>query len=276
MTFSHVLVSNSVVLAMVLGGTTAGNVRAQAVRLELRPHLGDTLYLRLEQQMEMRGVPHNGADSTRVMTANLRVRARAIPTSYSGAVTNLTAITDSLVMSPTPPDPNSTAESVRRRVEGRRTEVRVNRDGAMEAISQDRSDDPSPLFGQTPAILPGEMVRPGDRWAREMVIPLTPGRRTPAAVRAVFRFDSLTADGGIAYVSVRGTLTAQAASRPFDAHEFRGTLTGTLEIDRRLGWITDSRTTVTATSHVSARDPRASPVDVWMKITQRIHAQREQ
>jgi hypothetical protein len=241
-----------------------------SVMLRLRPRLGDTLHMRLEQEMEMRGRPQASADGERTMSSLLRVRARAIPTRLDGNATILTTITDSIVAGPgsalLSPD-----ERVRRTLLGRPVEVRVRPDGAMEVLDRDRhEDDVSPLFGQMPAVLPGVEVRTGEQWVREMRLPVR-GTRGPALVRATFRLDSLGRGDQVAYISVRGTFfdspVAAAAGRPME-----GVLTGSIEFDRHLGWIRELRTTVVTRTDVQPADSRVPPMAVWMRITQRLQA----
>jgi hypothetical protein len=257
-------------LAAALLSLVVAELPAQSqVMLRLRPRLGDTLYMRLDQQMEMRGRPQDNADSERVMISTLRVRARAIPTRFEGGATIVTTITDSLIVGPSgsPFQPSDQAG----RIEGQPVEVRVLPDGAMEVLNRGQHEDEvSPLFGQMPALLPAVEVRAGDQWVREMRLPVR-GTRGPALVRATFRLDSLGRGGQVAYISVRGTFhdtpSTRTAGRPME-----GSLTGSIEFDRDLGWISEMWTAIITRVDVRPAGSRAAPMAVWMRITQTLQA----
>ena len=52
---------------------------SQAVLLQIRPHIGDTLRMHLSQSVEMTGITHDrGRDSTSSMTTSIEVFSRAI------------------------------------------------------------------------------------------------------------------------------------------------------------------------------------------------------
>lgn len=263
------MTASRLALAGALLALVATELPAQnSVVLRLRPRLGDTLHMRLDQQMEMRGRTRESPDSERVMTSSMRVRARAIPTRLEGGATIITTITDSLIVTSGPADLPQ-PETQRPAFGFRPVEVRVRADGAMEVLDPEQHEDAvSPLVGQMPAVLPGVAVSVGDQWVRQMQLPVR-GSRGSAVVRATFRLDSLARGGQVAYISVRGTFqdTALHGDRPMD-----GTLTGSIEFDRDLGWIRDMRTTIATRTEVRPADRRTAPMAVWMRITQRLQA----
>jgi len=53
--------------------TRAADAGAQAVLLQIRPRVGDTLHLRLDQQTELTGMRRPGSTSTTTMTTTMRV-----------------------------------------------------------------------------------------------------------------------------------------------------------------------------------------------------------
>lgn len=255
----------------------AGALPAQtSVMLRLAPRLGDTLHMRLDQQMDMRGRPQDSAEAERTIANTLRVRARAVPTRRVGSATILTTITDSLVVS-SALGPAELMDRARRSFVGREVEVRVLPDGAMEVLDQELHDDePSPLFGHMPPVLPSVAVSVGDQWVREMQLPLRGSRSSASAVRVTFRLDSLGRDGRIAYISVRGAFYERAPAPGGAERPLEGSLAGVIEFDRQVGWIRDSRTTITMRSDVRGPDPRTAPMEVWMRITQRLQARTTQ
>jgi hypothetical protein len=261
-------------VAAALGGLflLGADVHAQStVLLRMAPRVGDTLHLRLEQQMEMRGRTRDGVDTARAMTTNLRVFARVVPIRVAGGATTVTTITDSLLVGTG--EQSRQLDQARLALQGRRTDVRIMPDGAMEVVDPAEHDDAaSPLFGNMPAVLPRGVVSVGARWTREMPLPMRGSRGTPAVVRATFRLDSLSRDNRVAFISVRGAFYERPQGVRGPERELEGSLTGALEFDRELGWVMDSHTTITMRSDARPPDIRAAPMEVWMRITQRLQA----
>ena len=147
-------------------------------------------------------------------------------------------------------------------------------------------DDPNSelrhIFGEMPAMLAREPVAVGDKWTREMQIPLSGDPGTMGQVRATFRLDSLSRNGDIAFISMHGTMArmnAPGAPPAGAGYATSGTLSGTIQIDRRLGWITDSRSSIIVRSTIAAAparkgEPQGAPMQVRTKITQWIRAMR--
>jgi hypothetical protein len=138
------------------------------------------------------------------------------------------------------------------------------------------------LFGEMPAMLARTAVAVGEKWTREMQIPLSSEPGAIGSVRATFRLDSLGRNGDIAYVSMRGTISrinTLGAAPAGPGYGTSGQLSGTIQIDRRLGWITDSRSTIIVRSTVASgreSDGEAgrAAMQVRTKITQWIRAMR--
>ena len=257
---------------------------AQSVLLEIRPHIGDTLRMHLSQTVEMTGTNKSrGRDSTSTLTTSLEVFTRAIPTQRTAGGTLMQAITDSVKM--TPASQASLDDLRRRSMQARPVSLRVSTDGAMEIVDDDdRNSELRHIFGEMPAMLARKTIAVGERWTREMQIPLSGDPGTMGEVKATFRLDSLGRNGDIAYISLHGTMSranapsgqAQPTGRGYMTS---GTLTGTIQIDRRLGWITDSKSSIVVRStiaHAPARkgDPQGAPMQVRTKITQWIRAMR--
>jgi len=98
-----------------------------------------------------------------------------------------------------------------------------------------------------------------------------------ATLSATFTFDSLSRSGELAFLSVRGRLMKSdtdpaASSGTRTVVETSGTVTGTVLLDRRRGWITDARTTFSLLSLVTSADPSKPPVRVRMTISQWLRA----
>ena len=137
---------------------------------------------------------------------------------------------------------------------------------------------PSALQSTMPATLPARPITPGSAWTSVIQVPLAssvdPGGT--ATLSATFTFDSLSKSGELAFISVRGRLMKESAdpSRPGGRSlvETSGTVTGTVLLDRRRGWITDARTTFSLLSLVTPADPSKPPVRVKMTISQWLRA----
>jgi hypothetical protein len=117
-------------------------------------------------------------------------------------------------------------------------------DGATQLESIDTGTvDPQlrSTLSQMPAMLPRKPVRVGRSWHCEVTLPLPPGRG--GSFKATLRLDSLSRNKDLAYVSLRGRIQRDGPPSPST-----GIVTGTLLVDRRRGWLTDSRATIQVTS----------------------------
>jgi hypothetical protein len=131
--------------------------------------------------------------------------------------------------------------------------------------------------GRFPGTLPAEPVAVGATWTREMPLPWGGSDRPGGKLQVVFRLDSLAPGGTLAYVSMRGALSREGGPTPQGAKvTTTGTLTGSLCVDLRRGWMTDSRSTFVMTTVVTppAGGPAAggAPSRVKLKVTQRLRA----
>jgi hypothetical protein len=256
---------------------------SQPVLLQIRPHIGDTLRMHLSQSVELTGTTRRaGRDSaTSSMTTSIEVFTRAIAHQWTSGGTLMQSITDSVAM--TPASAGSLADLKRRAMTAKRVWVRVSTDGAMEIVDDDDpNSDLRHVFGEMPAMLAREPVAVGASWTREMQIPLSGDPGTMGQVRATFRLDSLSRNGDLAFISMHGTMSRMNSpgTPPAGAgYATSGTLSGTIQIDRRLGWITDSRSSIIVRSTIAAAPsqkggPQGAPMQVRTKITQWIRAMR--
>ena len=258
--------------AMCLG--VANVAFAQGVRLQIRPHVGDTLRMRLEQATEMTGTRKGAAsESSSSMTTSLRVYTRAVVEGSSNASTTLVTYTDSAFVAtgekrqPTNESPLGVA--------GMKVRVRVMPDGTVEMADANASLDASETLALIPAALPKETVEVGSTWKREMTLPTTSsiGRTPGGRLTASFRLDSLTRSGELAYISLRGEmLPDEHAERSALAPRLdKGVVTGTLLLDRRRGWLTDSRFDISVQSTLVPPTAGDSTVmHFTMRVTQRM------
>ena len=267
--------------ALLAVGLFAQTTYSQPVLLQIRPHIGDTLRMHLSQTVEMTGTTRGHRHDTTSMTTSIEVFTRAIAEQYTSSGTLMQTITDSVAM--TPASAASLADLKRRAMQARPVLLRVSADGGMEMVDDgDPNSELRHLFGEMPAVLTRAPVAVGEKWTREMQIPLSSEPGAVGSVRATFRLDSLGRNGDIAYISMRGTLSrinTAGAAPAGPGYGTSGQLSGTLQIDRRLGWITDSKSSIIVQSTIESPpdrrgDPKRAPMLVRTKITQWIRAMR--
>lgn len=277
---SH-LVPRTAYLTLLALGFSAQAISAQAVLLQIRPHIGDTLRMHLSQTVEMTGTMRGNRHDATTMTTSIEVFTRAIAQQYTSGGTLMQTITDSVAM--TPASAASLADLKRRAMQSRPVLLRVSADGGMEMVDDgDPNSELRHLFGEMPAVLARSPVAIGEKWTREMQIPLSSEPGAVGAVRATFRLDSLGRNGDIAYISMRGTMSrinTAGAAPAGPGYGTSGQLSGTIQIDRRLGWITDSKSSIIVHSTIESApdrrgDPKGEPMQVRTKITQWIRAMR--
>lgn len=237
----------------------SASLEAQPVLLQIRPRVGDTFVVKLDQKVQMTGTPvdcHADVGSSiretpcssasRHMTTATEVFSRAIVTGKSGDAVLVDAVTDSIrVATRSGANPGKL-----RRVRSRNASMalRLGTDGGAEVVNSDATDELRSLFGQMPAMLSGKAVAVGGKWSREMRIPIVGEAGAMGLVRASFQLDSLGKNGDIAYVSMRGTLTHD--HRDGSDSELDGSMKGSMQIDRRLSWITYTHAEIDVTSSV--------------------------
>lgn len=268
-------------LILLAVGLFARTTDCQPVLLQIRPHIGDTLRMHLSQTVEMTGTMRGNRRDTTSMTTSIEVFTRAIAEQYTSSGTLMHTITDSVAM--TPASAASLADLKRRAMQARPVLLRVSADGGMEMVDDgDPNSELRHLFGEMPAVLTRAPVAIGEKWTREMQIPLSSEPGAVGSVRATFRLDSLGRNGDIAYISMRGTMSrinTAGAAPAGPGYGTSGQLSGTLQIDRRLGWITDSKSSIIVQSTIESPpdrrgDPKGQPMLVRTKITQWIRAMR--
>lgn len=260
-----------------------GALAAQPVLLQIRPHIGDTIPMHLSQTVEMTGTTPGSAEPSQSMTTTIDIYTRAIPRQWTSSGTLLQTITDSVTM--TPSSARSLADFRRRALQSKNAMIRVSTDGAVEMMDNaTAAAELRHVFGEMPAMLSRTGVVVGEKWTREMRIPLSGEPGAMGSVRATFQLDSLSRTGDVAFISMKGSLSRSALppSGPQGAgYETSGTLTGTIQLDRRLGWITNSRSTIQVRSTVAALagkkgEARRGPMVVRTRITQWLRAMRAQ
>jgi len=241
----------------------------QGVRLELRPHSGDTLHLRMQQKVEVIATSKmKGRDSTVSMHRDVTLLSRSAVERVDPSGATIVALADSLVIE---------EHGVRQaRPLGSRVTMRLSPDGTTRVIDGGGalSGDAVALLGQMPATLPDRPISVGERWSHEVAMPI-PGQPEGAGagtLTTTFRLDSMSRYGDVAYVSLHGKLARPDGGVLLPQgvrYESSGTITGHLQLDRRRGWLTALRASIVVRSVLTAAG--AAPVHVSTRIVQTLH-----
>ena len=257
-------------------------LEAQPVLLQIRPRIGDTLTVWMKQKVEMNGTPAECAEALsesrrgsksrsdlcsaqpRTMTTVTEVFSRAIMKKGGREGTTVLALTDSIMMS-TSAGRGKMSKPVR--VRGRESvfELFVSTDGGADVVNESASEELRAMFGQMPATLSRQRVSVRNTWTRQMRLPIVGEPDAFGLVKATFQLDSLGGNGDMAYISMRGTLTHDHTNG--SDSELEGSITGAIQLDRRLGWITETRAVIDVTSIVKP-STGGPPMRVRTKITQ--------
>src|SRR5204863_8706541 len=87
------------IFGLVMCLTRALAAGAQSVLLQIRPRVGDTLHLRLDQQTELTGLRRPGSSSSTSVNTTMRVYSRATVEKSVPTATSVRAVTDSVQLS---------------------------------------------------------------------------------------------------------------------------------------------------------------------------------
>jgi hypothetical protein len=264
---------------IVLLALCASNAGAQRVLLELRPRVGDTLRMRLDQTTEMSGA-RSGAPVKPAVTT-MRMFSRAIVESSGPSSTMIMAITDSVDVRSSDERARPLAMETQRQLAGRQMRLKLSPDGTVGVADQQAhvSREVTDLVSVMPASFPKGSVAVGDTWMREMPIPPSASMGVPLGglVKAAFKLDSLSSDGQVAYLSMRGTMHPLAEAIALsDPGALVGSVQGSMIVDRRRGWLSESRFLVEMRATIaSVGTARPSPMHFRLKITQHMRVFKE-
>ncbi len=280
-------ISRLLIVSLLIAGLPAV-ASAQSVLLQIRPRTGDTLAVRMDQKVEMTGVPTGcptgyaggkraasadlpAADcsaSRREMTTVMQVFSKAIVkrSTANGAV--VLAVTDSIRTSLSG---GSGPAAAPKRVASNSgsVEIVVSTDGGGEVVDAGASPALRAIFGQMPATLSRNPVAVGESWVRQMRVPIATEDGATSLVKATLRLDSLGSNGEVAFISMKGTLSHD--HRDGSDSELEGWITGTMQLDRRLAWVTHTRAVIDVESTVKPTTGGA-PMRVRTRITQVLRA----
>lgn len=250
---------------LALAATASGTAAQSPVRLELRPTPGDTIRMRVEQETEVLG-QRPGVEAPQRMTMAVRLWSRAVIEGRLRGGTSVLTITDSVRLTTTDPRAQELAGRTARALTGRVMRLRLGVDGTARVIGGEGERELSALVSAMPAAFPAHAVSVGDHWRREMPVPAAPSAAgADGVIRAVFRLDSLTRDGALAWITVKGEMSGEAA--------MTGTVAGALVLDRRRGWLDDARFVLAVQTSVVAPGTAGMPMQVVTRIRQHMRAE---
>jgi hypothetical protein len=249
---------------------------AKAVRLRIGPRVGDTLRMRFDQVVQSAG-PAPQAAPVAPRSSAMHVMSRSVVERSDDAGSVVLTITDSAVFVAPGIDPRQ-VEAARRAMRGRWARMRVSPAGAMEMIETRRdgaeSDPGAAALTRLPGTLPDTPVKVGDTWTRDLALPWgVGGGSSPFSaggkVGVVFRLDSVTQHGTLAYISMRGALARSGVSQAGAHVNSSGTMTGRLRVDLRRGWMTESRAEFAmVTTWLPTQGSKTKPMQLRVTITQ--------
>jgi hypothetical protein len=234
-----------VVVALIgLLGVAGPELGAQTV-LQIKPHAGDTLRMRLDQESEISGVRKTTAgESSAMVLTTMKMFSRAIVESNSDKGTVVLAVTDSVLLTTSDEHSKGAAGIAEAQMRGQRARFRVTPDGTVGTVDDgDATREVAQVVSLMPATFPKSAIKVGESWIREMPLPagLQLGAQLSGKLHVTFRLDSVTHGGEWAFVSMRGEM--QPATGPGSVSGAvleRGMVNGTMLVDRKRGWLTES------------------------------------
>ncbi|HJU89058.1 MAG TPA: DUF6263 family protein [Gemmatimonadaceae bacterium] len=256
----------------------ASTLPAQSsVVLRIRPRVGDTLYTRLDQLVEMTASTKLGASDTSMQVrTTMLLLSRILVQGSDDEGTTVTAVTDSVAISATGSRASVPPDSYRRQLQGQRVKMRITPQGSASLVASEAGLNPDlqAVISQIPATLPDRAIAVGETWQQSMVIPLGGATRSAtsgAILHATYKLDSLSPNGSVAFISMKGTLS-QDGPKVDRARGVRltssGNIQGMMLVDRRRGWWTDTRATITVNSLYTPVTGRGPSTRVLTRITQ--------
>jgi hypothetical protein len=260
-------------LSMLARVGSAQTASGAGILLRLHPRVGDTLRTRLDQLTEI-VTQQSAGGSANPMTSKVMVLTRTIVQASRQATTTVLTVVDSAQVRSSDVHGSAMSAQAEKLLRGQRLIVQLAEDGSVKSASDASGAavprDVAEAMAAMPAVLPRRAVVVGERWHREMPLPSAGpiGAGGNAQVRAEFRLDSLSAEGGVAFVSMRGQIASDADARGV---EMSGSMTGAMQIDRERGWMTDSFFTLLIHSVVTPPSGvTTQPMKFVTKITQRL------
>jgi hypothetical protein len=245
---------------------------AQELMLQIRPRAGDTLRMRLDQETDYSGagVARTGIGPGSLVTT-MAMFSRAIIEGEANDETAVLAVTDSVRLWTTDQRGLFAARQLEAQLKGQHVRFRVTPEGllAMEP-SAGAPREVAHVISLMPATFPKGPIKVGETWTRDMPVPSGTqlGAQLSGMLHVTLRLDSVTHAGDLAFVSMRGEMVP--ASGPGATQQVvleKGTVNGTMVLDRRRGWLSESWFNVVVMTSVNT-PPAAGATRMQMRITQ--------
>lgn len=264
----------------------AGTLCAQEISLRIRPRIGDTIMMQMEQSYKMysdseksvssEGIVGSGDGARNVIaakpaplySASLSVRTRSVVISRDSDETLLESTTEWVDIQPKEAELLPMFANAKRSVKGKKVSIKIRSDGGARIVSGEGDEKNTGLvWAHTPSLLPSDEVAVLDKWSREMQLPAGATQAGGGVIKAVFVFDSISKDARYAYITVTGRIENSAKGAASDS--ISGTLSGAIQVDRKLGWVCDSQMEMTVATMV--RLSKSTPLQkVTVNMSQRL------
>jgi hypothetical protein len=207
----------------------------------------------------------------------MKMFSRAIVEGSADNGTTLLAVTDSLVLTTTDERSRAAALQAADLMRGQRLRFRVSPDGTVSMVDSNDggSREVAQVVSLMPAAFPKGPIKVGESWIREMPLPVGSqlGAQLSGKLHVTFRLDSLTHNHEWAFVSMRGEVEpATGPGAAFGATLEKGFVNGTMLVDQRRGWLTESWFNIVVSS--TTNGPAVSGIlsmRMQMRITQHMH-----
>jgi len=190
-----------------------------------------------------------------MVIATMKMFSRAIVEGSSEKQTTVLAVTDSVLMTTTDERVREATTRAGMQMRGQRVRFRVAPDGTVGMNETDGvSRDVAQVVSLMPAAFPKGPIPVGETWTREMPLPggSQLGAQFTGKLHVIFRFDSLTHGGDWAFVSMKGEMhpfVGYGAASSADLE--KGVVDGTMLVDQKRGWLTESWFTIVVNSVIA-------------------------
>ena len=261
---------------IILSGSVRA-VSAQTVMLQIKPQVGDTIRMRLDQESEMTGVRRTptGEASAMVLTT-MKMFSRAIVEGAAGDGIEVLAVTDSVLLTTTDDRTRAATQQLQSQMRGQQMKFHVLPDGSVSMMQADGAPrEVAQVVSLMPATFPKSPIAIGETWTREMSLPVGPqlGAQLSARLQVKFRLDSVARKGRVAYVSMHGDMRpAIGPGSASGAVLEKGLVSGTMLLDQKRGWLKESWFNIVVSSSLKPTTTAdAQPIRMQMRITQHMH-----
>lgn len=220
------------------------------------------------------------AESSAMMVNTMHMFSRAIVESGTDDGRTVLAVTDSVQLSTSDGASDALAAQAEAQLRGQHVRFRVAPDGTVSMLQRAGDDEPdgagrgevAQAVSLMPAAFPSTPIAVGEAWTRDMPLPAGTqlGAQLSGRLHVTFRLDSVTHHGGLAYVSMHGTMRpATGPGAASGAVLENGLVDGVMLIDQKRGWLTESHFNILVNSMVTP--PPSTGIlsmHVQMRITQ--------